>query len=248
MPPHNSGRRCRVYAHASRAFFVPPSRTHDRPTKQRPYQVLTDHQLRKPARRRVALVFTLSFLELTLSSNTLPCGIGNGPRADYVSIIAIHDLNGHREKTWTAENGVLWLQVLLPATIPNARILVYGWDADTHSKEHVSSQTIPRHAEKFVQSFSRQRSGNPRRPIIFIAHRVGGIVLKQALVLCHVKTLGVNNQLRDILVSTHAILFFGTPHFGVKGVELHLTLTSFCQPTRRQQILSSEFSENTHRI
>ncbi|CAG7850983.1 SubName: Full=Related to kinesin light chain {ECO:0000313/EMBL:CCA74840.1} [Serendipita indica DSM 11827] len=141
-----------------------------------------------------------------------------------VDIVAIHGLDGHREKTWTAESGVLWLRDLLPADIPNARILVYGYDADTRSRECVSTQTIYQHADKFVKSLLRQRSDIPRRPIIFVAHSLGGIVLKQALVLCHNQSRGSTNPLRNILVSTHAVLFFGTPHSGVKGVELLRTI------------------------
>ncbi|CCA75073.1 related to tetratricopeptide repeat domain protein-Neosartorya fischeri [Serendipita indica DSM 11827] len=154
----------------------------------------------------------LGFLEL--ASGTDPI----------VDIIAIHGLDGHREKTWTAENGILWLRDLLKADIPNARILAYGYDADTRSQECVSTRTIYQNADKFLKSLSRQRSDHPRRPIIFIAHSLGGIVLKQALGLCHSETVDSKNDFRDILVSTHAVLFFGTPHFGVKGVELLQTM------------------------
>ncbi|OCL02322.1 hypothetical protein AOQ84DRAFT_357452 [Glonium stellatum] len=40
-----------------------------------------------------------------------------------VDIIAVHGLNGHRDKTWTAGNGVNWLRDLLPQDLPNARIM-----------------------------------------------------------------------------------------------------------------------------
>ncbi|CAG7853304.1 SubName: Full=Related to kinesin light chain {ECO:0000313/EMBL:CCA74635.1} [Serendipita indica DSM 11827] len=137
-----------------------------------------------------------------------------------VDIIAIHGLDGHREKTWMAENGTLWLRDLLPADLPNVRVLAYGYDADTRSRECVSTQTIYQQADKFVKSLTRERSNAPRRPIIFVAHSLGGIVLKQAIILCHNQTLNSTNKLRDILVSTHAVLFFGTPHSGVKGADL----------------------------
>ncbi|CCA76425.1 related to tetratricopeptide repeat domain protein-Neosartorya fischeri [Serendipita indica DSM 11827] len=154
----------------------------------------------------------LGFLELASGTNPI------------VDIIAIHGLDGHRERTWTAGNGVLWLRDLLSIDIPNARILVYGYDADTRSRECVSTQTIYQHADKFLKSLSRQRIDHPRRPIIFIAHSLGGIVLKQALGLCHSESVGSKNDFRDILVSTHAVLFFGTPHYGVNGVELLHTM------------------------
>ncbi|CCA76321.1 related to tetratricopeptide repeat domain protein-Neosartorya fischeri [Serendipita indica DSM 11827] len=144
----------------------------------------------------------LGFLELASGKDPIV-----DSRAQFVSIIAIHGLDGHREKTWTADNGVLWLRDLLSVDIPNARILVYGYDADTRSRECVSTQTIYQHADKFLKSLSRQRSGNPR-----------------ALVLCQNQSRGSTNPLRDILVSTHAVLFFGTPHSGVKGVDLLQTM------------------------
>ena len=78
------------------------------------------------------------------------------------SIVAIHGLNGHREGTWTADNGTLWLRDLLPLDLPTARILTYGYDADTHSTEFTSSGTIIRHAENFFRALIRMRRGVER--------------------------------------------------------------------------------------
>lgn len=130
-----------------------------------------------------------------------------------VDIVAIHGLQGHREKTWMVDDGTMWLRHFLPTDLCNARVLTYGYDADTHSPECVSTQTMRRHADGFAKALSRKRE-DPRRPIIFIAHDLGGIILKWALVICHNQGLESKCDLRDILIATHAILFFGTPHFG----------------------------------
>lgn len=137
-----------------------------------------------------------------------------------VDIVAIHGLQGHREKTWTTDNGILWLQHLLPSDLPNARILSYGYDADTHSPECVSTHTMRRHADQLAKALSMSRKDVPRRPIIFITHDLGGIILKWALVICHNQRLDSKADLRDVLVSTHAIFFFGTPHSGVENTTL----------------------------
>ncbi|CCA74555.1 related to kinesin light chain [Serendipita indica DSM 11827] len=142
---------------------------------------------------------------LTIASGTDPV----------VDIVAIHGLQGHREKSWTTKDGTLWLRDLLPSDLPNARILSYGYDADTHSRECVSTQTMRRHADGLAKALARERKDAPRRPIIFLAHNLGGIILKWALVICHNQRLESKAELRDILISTHAILFFGTPHSGV---------------------------------
>ncbi|KAG8798296.1 hypothetical protein FRC16_007515 [Serendipita sp. 398] len=95
------------------------------------------------------------------------------------SIIAIHGLDGHREQSWTAEDGTMWLRDLLPNDFPNARILSYGYDADTRSFAQTSTQTIFRHAEAFVEDLSQLRRTEPKRPVIFLAHSLGGIILKK---------------------------------------------------------------------
>ncbi|XTI85857.1 hypothetical protein V2W45_1466673 [Cenococcum geophilum] len=76
-----------------------------------------------------------------------------------VDIIAVHGLNGHRDETWTAGNGVNWLRDLLPQDLPNARIMAWGYDANTYSRSRTS-----------------------RRLIIFVAHSLGGIIVKSALI------------------------------------------------------------------
>jgi len=74
---------------------------------------------------------------------------------DY-SIVAIHGLNGHREKTWTV-GGVNWLRDLLPSDIPNARILSWGYDANTHGTSPISAQYLYDHARTLVSDLCLKR-------------------------------------------------------------------------------------------
>lgn len=75
------------------------------------------------------------------------------------SIVAIHGLNGHRRKTWTARNGVNWLRDpnMLPDIIPNARIMSWGYDASTHSTKELSAMYLYDHAQKLVSDLSLHR-------------------------------------------------------------------------------------------
>src|SRR3989440_7402128 len=77
--------------------------------------------------------------------------------SNHSSIVAVHGLNGHREKTWTAANGVHWLRDLLPNDIPNARILSWGYDANTHSNSRVSCQYLYDHARSLVADLCLER-------------------------------------------------------------------------------------------
>lgn len=69
-------------------------------------------------------------------------------------------------------------------------------------------------AETLVQELraDRQLSGTLRRPIIFICHGLGGILVKKSLVYASTRTAPKVMHLWDQFVSTFAILFFGTPH------------------------------------
>lgn len=73
------------------------------------------------------------------------------------SIVAVHGLHGNREKTWTADNDVLWLQALLPKEIPNARVLTYGYDSRTRSSEHLTHQTLYGHSMSLISALSLYR-------------------------------------------------------------------------------------------
>jgi hypothetical protein len=72
------------------------------------------------------------------------------------SIVAVHGLNGHRNKTWTAANGVHWLRHLLPTDVPNARIFCWGYDANTHG-DRVSCQYLYDHARQLVSDLCLKR-------------------------------------------------------------------------------------------
>jgi hypothetical protein len=139
-----------------------------------------------------------------------------------VDIVALHGLNGHREKTWIAENGVHWLRDLLPEDLPQARILCWGYDANTHAADRVSSQYLYNHARTLVSDLCRKRklTNSIDRPIIFIAHSLGGLVLKSALIHSDAARQGALAEHRSIKLSTHGILFMGTPHQGGNGVQL----------------------------
>lgn len=74
-----------------------------------------------------------------------------------ISIVAIHGLNGHREKTWTSKNNVLWLRDLLPQILPNARIMTWGYDSRTHARNPISSQHLHDHADTLVSDLWLER-------------------------------------------------------------------------------------------
>ena len=98
----------------------------------------------------------------------------------------MHGLNGHPEHSWKAKNGVFWPTDLLPASLKGAkaRILVYGYNADVYafgSNKSASSDMIHQHAQTLVSSLAMERLSEDcgENPIIWVAHSLGGILIKR---------------------------------------------------------------------
>jgi protein SERAC1 len=86
--------------------------------------------------------------------------------ADYslFSIIAIHGLDGHPQKSWTAPNGTLWLRDLLPEKLPQARILTYGYDAYTRGREQLADESVYALAQKLLADLATERHDSDVSP------------------------------------------------------------------------------------
>jgi hypothetical protein len=136
-----------------------------------------------------------------------------------VDIVFVHGLTGDRERTWHSvpdrrhPNGVLWPKELLPDSIPESRILTFGYDACIFRSGRVPNNRIRDHARDLVNELASVRVSveERMRPIIFVVHSLGGIVCKDAL---QISTLTAEPQLQSIALLTRAILFVATPHEG----------------------------------
>ena len=116
---------------------------------------------------------------ITLSSKAVCCAHSAWLLADSLSIVAVHGLGGDWEATWTDSNGQLWLRDFLPTQIPPARIMSYGYNSNTIFTRAVTD--ITDEAAMLLDRLDNEREGELQRtkPIIFVAHSLGGIVVKK---------------------------------------------------------------------
>jgi len=146
----------------------------------------------------------------------------------------VHGLNGDPHRTWTAEiSKIFWPAQLLPPVLAEerARILVYGYDADVTSfTDGASRDKIHNHAEHLVAELAANRRLRKcmERPIIFVAHSLGGLVVKRALIYSSEIRGNYTEHLRSVFVSTYGILFLGTPHKGSDIAEWGSRLEWIC--------------------
>lgn len=168
------------------------------------------------------------------------------------SIVLVHGLNGDPYNTWSTEREswhskkpeVFWPADLLPQALEDqsARILTYGYDANvTAFTDGVSKDKIHNHAEHLAARLSANRSLKKatERPIVFVCHSLGGLVVKRTLIYCQSLSHQHTERLRSIYVSTYGILFLGTPHNGSDVAKWGTLLQSICSAVLPKKFLDT---------
>ena len=127
-------------------------------------------------------------------------------------IVAVHGLEGHPYTTWTHPNGHLWLRDSLPNHLPNTRVMTFGYDAAVFTK---SVADVRDTAGALLSELNTRRKACKGRPMMFVCHSLGGVIFKEALNCAHTKL--PDDVYQDIMDSTKAVAFLGTPHGGASA-------------------------------
>ncbi|KAG9236956.1 hypothetical protein BJ875DRAFT_455082 [Amylocarpus encephaloides] len=142
-----------------------------------------------------------------------------------LDIVFVHGLGGTSRATWchNRDPDYFWPQKWLPSEpdIQSARILSFGYNAQYNAPGPAPISGISDFAKDLL--FAMKYAKNDRleelaigeRPIIFVVHSMGGLVVKKAYILGQ-----NNNDYEEIIASTKAILFLATPHRGTYLAEL----------------------------
>lgn len=131
------------------------------------------------------------------------------------SIVFVHGLNPkgdseHARKTWTHENGTFWPEELLPELLPTARVLLFAYNSSILS--NASNVPVAGHAQSLLNDVKNRRleAKEIHRPLIFVAHSLGGLLVKQALIEARLN----ERKYSCLKASTYGLVFFATPHAG----------------------------------
>lgn len=75
---------------------------------------------------------------------------------------------------------VYWPMDLLPYNFPNIRIFTYGYDSKvTHWFKGPAMQLdIYSYGESLLNGLEARRRADPQRPLIFVVHSLGGLIIK----------------------------------------------------------------------
>ncbi|KAI1211995.1 TPR-like protein [Annulohypoxylon truncatum] len=129
-----------------------------------------------------------------------------------IDIVAVHGLNfrnnpNHARDTWTA-GGNLWLQDFLPSKLTKpARVMLFSYNSSPAMD--AAAIKLDDHAKTLLQLLNIERENAPQRPLVFVCHSLGGLVVKEALVEANLDT-----TCKCIIEATRLLVFFATPHRG----------------------------------
>ncbi|KAI1322243.1 WD40 repeat-like protein [Xylariaceae sp. FL0255] len=137
------------------------------------------------------------------------------PSEARLDIIFVHGLQGGSRKTWSLEPTdpfSYWPKEWLPIEpgFRHARIHSFGYDSDW-KRTAASALTIHDFALALLADIKHSQAANRNGnlPILFIAHSMGGLVIKKAYLLAT-----RNEAYKNVAARTTAMYFLATPHRG----------------------------------
>ncbi|SCO88743.1 uncharacterized protein FRV6_12870 [Fusarium oxysporum] len=147
-------------------------------------------------------------LELRQSLKALLKGSSNNSRQDSSLTESTRNSVSALE---TGDRSVFWPADLLPQICKEARILTFGYDTKItkFTSGPTNTNSIFSHGKDFLFSLGREYVQD--RPMIFIAHSLGGILVKEMLALSSTSEAPKH---KGVIESTAAVVFLGTPHRG----------------------------------
>ncbi|KFY86469.1 hypothetical protein V500_07615 [Pseudogymnoascus sp. VKM F-4518 (FW-2643)] len=138
---------------------------------------------------------------------------GSSATAD---IIAITGLDGHAYGSWRGKGnlGRMWLRDFLSKDLPCCRTMIYGYNSklSTHGVD-----TIMDYGRGLMEELKKVRNTEElrKRPLFFIAHSFGGLILAHCLVNAAQADENDHPTIASLYRATYGMLLFGVPHKGL---------------------------------
>ncbi|KAI8271594.1 hypothetical protein K4K56_003168 [Colletotrichum sp. SAR 10_98] len=157
--------------------------------------------------RRVRVEIDTTFLGFT------PLNVVEDTHDSRIDCVVVSEFGSHSFESWKDGGGqFMWLVDDDTAFPPNVRVLLYGYNASLRGSE--SSQNLADFGDQLATSVRsiRPLSNTPTqskpRPIVFIAHGLGGLVVKEAMY-----SLAKKDEFNAHCIC--GLVFFGVPHQGL---------------------------------
>ncbi|KAI1376505.1 hypothetical protein F4677DRAFT_459687 [Hypoxylon crocopeplum] len=154
--------------------------------------------------------------------------------------IAISGLASHPFGSWQPHGrnkSFMWIRDELPQSLPTVRFILYGYDTILHPSK--SFQRVPDLANSFIDVLRADGWTSPTaKPLLFLAHSLGGVLLKQTLLML----AGSGQQQVFIANLIKGAIFFGVPSHGMAVNDIFTMLGD--QPNKKALITDISAESN----
>jgi len=127
------------------------------------------------------------------------------PETPKIDIVFVHGAGGTHETDWMVD-GTFWPRDLLQKDLKGARIACWEYKKENVAIFNVIAGTAMEFAEEMCNALFNV-GGYGLRPLIFVAHDLGGLIVLKSLELYTYHRGEVRGSVRN----TRAVLFFGLP-------------------------------------
>ncbi|KAI1389504.1 uncharacterized protein F4822DRAFT_427853 [Hypoxylon trugodes] len=130
------------------------------------------------------------------------------PENAEVVIVVVPGLAGHAYGSFKERSGsFMWIIDHLPKVLPRARVLLYGYESKiVDGRVDLRISELGRMLWRVLELRENMIQG---KPYVFIAHSLGGLVVKTALLMS-------SQEHSQLSAATYGALFFGVPNLGMK--------------------------------
>jgi predicted alpha/beta hydrolase family esterase len=130
------------------------------------------------------------------------------PSASWIAdLVFVHGLNGGARTTWDTDGNPSWF-AWLPADLPTFAIWSLAYNAPWSKWQAAHAMPL---VDTAINALAAMRGhGLGERPICFVAHSLGGLLVKQMLLSID----AFASEYAHILTSTRGVVFLATPHTG----------------------------------
>ena len=126
----------------------------------------------------------------------------------------VTDKCANEEDSSRKKKDVYWPKDLLCEDIPKARIMTFGYNSGVTKGYKAANQgNIFSHARNLLYGLETKRRKSTDRSLVFVAHSLGGILVKEVL---RRSEADLDVKMNNVYTSTTGVFFFGTPHRGSK--------------------------------
>lgn len=159
-----------------------------------------------------------------------------------VDLVFIHGTDGHAINSFASHlanptREASWLCAELPKFLEEAgifpRIMTFGWAANVWLDPNQDNEKLGKACESLLQELKRERLDCKNRPMVFIGHGVGGLLVKQA-VLDIINFSFENDHFENPIKSC---FFFAVPHHSLaKEIGFAFTLAAMNSVVRHNRV------------